>query len=494
MTTATPKEQQATGPAAVWDSRHRRLTAGLLLTISLTAFEALAVATVLPAASADLGGAATLAWYGWVFSGFMLANLVGIPAAGVLAARGGTAVSFAAGVLLFAAGLVAAGLAGSMPALVAGRVAQGLGAGALSSVAYVAVAGAYPPAAQPRMLALLSSAWVLPGLLGPAVAALLAEQAGWRSVFLLLAPASVAAGWLALGGLRVLRAPASAGSVSAPLGRALRLAAGTALVLFSSEAGHLGVRALGATAGAALALPALAGLLPPGTLRAAPGAPAALAVKFLVTAAFFGAETLLPLALVAVRGQSVAAAGAVLTAGTLAWTGGAWLQERLVQRVDRVHLARAGLAMVATAIVGAACVLSTTAPLAVAAASWAAAGLGIGVAYSTTTLAVLDGVAGGAGQRGDGERDGETDARGDEIGSGEAASALQLVNVLGVAVGAGTAGAILSGLRGPLGSEASAIVVGDTFLLGVALLGFALAGRLGAGRASDPAPGLGATP
>src|SRR5438046_7828552 len=104
--------EQATGVAAgaaVWDSAHARLTVGLLLTISITAFEALAVATVLPATAADLGGA-TGSWYGWVFSGFMLANLVGIPAAGILADRGGAARPFIVGCVFFALGLVVAGL------------------------------------------------------------------------------------------------------------------------------------------------------------------------------------------------------------------------------------------------------------------------------------------------------------------------------------------------------------------------------------------------
>jgi hypothetical protein len=65
--------------SGVWARPQRSLTVGLLLTISATAFEALAVATVLPATVADLGG---LGFYGWVFSGFMLCNLVSIAVSG----------------------------------------------------------------------------------------------------------------------------------------------------------------------------------------------------------------------------------------------------------------------------------------------------------------------------------------------------------------------------------------------------------------------------
>ena len=52
---------------------HRRLTIGLALTITVIAFEALAVATVLPVTARELGG---LNLYGWAFSAFMLTNLV----------------------------------------------------------------------------------------------------------------------------------------------------------------------------------------------------------------------------------------------------------------------------------------------------------------------------------------------------------------------------------------------------------------------------------
>ena len=64
-----------TPAALVWSRGRRALTAGLLVTASSGAFEALAVATVLPATVGEIGG---LELYGWAFSGFMLANLIGI--------------------------------------------------------------------------------------------------------------------------------------------------------------------------------------------------------------------------------------------------------------------------------------------------------------------------------------------------------------------------------------------------------------------------------
>ena len=175
------------------------LTIGLMLTIVAVGFQALAVATVLPAVIAELGD---LHLYGWAFSAFLLTQLVGIVVSGLLADEHGPALPFGLGVLFFAVGLLVGGLAPSMPALIAGRALQGLGGGAVFSTAYVAIGRGYPASSRPRMLALLSTGWVVPGLIGPAIAGLMAEALGWRAVFLVLVPMPLLAGLLAFPHLR----------------------------------------------------------------------------------------------------------------------------------------------------------------------------------------------------------------------------------------------------------------------------------------------------
>src|SRR5437667_11495678 len=133
----------------LWAPQRRALTAGLVLTITFVASEALAVVTVLPVVARDLGG---LQLYGWVFSAFMLGSVVGIVAAGREADRRGPAVPFVAGVVLFASGLAIAGLAPSMEVLVGGRVLQGMGAGAVPSVAYAVIGRSFPGPLQARMM------------------------------------------------------------------------------------------------------------------------------------------------------------------------------------------------------------------------------------------------------------------------------------------------------------------------------------------------------
>lgn len=61
-------ERVADAPAR---TSRRGLTVGLLLSVGAVAFEAMAVATAMPAAAADLGD---LDLYAWTFSAFMLAS------------------------------------------------------------------------------------------------------------------------------------------------------------------------------------------------------------------------------------------------------------------------------------------------------------------------------------------------------------------------------------------------------------------------------------
>jgi hypothetical protein len=75
---AAPAESAA-APASVWAAPWRPITVGLVVTITLAASEALAVATVLPLVARDLHG---LSLYGWVTGAFFLGTLVGLVVGG----------------------------------------------------------------------------------------------------------------------------------------------------------------------------------------------------------------------------------------------------------------------------------------------------------------------------------------------------------------------------------------------------------------------------
>ncbi len=428
--------------AGVWDRDHRGLTLGLLLTVSMTALEALAVATVLPAAVTDIGG---LAAYGWAFSGFMLSNLLGIIVGGQAADRHGPVQPFVLGGVCFGLGLLVAGLAPAMLILVAGRVAQGFGAGAISSVAYVAIGRGYASPLRPRMLALISSAWVMPGLIGPALAGGVADHWSWRWVFLGLVPPTAAAVALSVPSLRRL-APVGGGESDRTL-TALRLAAGAGLLLFGVGSRSVFVAVLLVAAGLALGLPAFRRLALDDTRRFHPSLPWAVATVGLFSCAFFGAEAFLPLSLTQLRGQPATVAGLVLTGATLTWTGGAWLQARLAAGGRRRVLVTGGLLVMLVGIAGTTSVVVPGVSVLVPLATWALTGLGIGLAYATTTLVVLEAAP--------------------ESGQGQASAALQLANVLGIALGTGVGGALVA-IASPTGQPSRLGIAGVDLVMTVA--------------------------
>lgn len=406
----------------VWVPERRRLTLGLVLTITLVAFEALAISTVMPVVSNDLGG---LSLYGWVFSGFFLGNLLGIVVAGQAADTRGTAFPFTVGLLLFSAGLLVGGLAPSMPVLVAARVAQGIGAGAIPAIAYTTVGRRYPASLRPRVFAVFSTAWVIPGLIGPVAAGAIEHALSWHFVFLALLPFVALAGVITI---PVLSREAPAGAQVAPDAsvrrrRALALTAGVGAVLAAISGAPLGVAVALALVGLPVAVVSFLRLVPRGTVRLAPGMPAAIFVRGILTFAFFGADAFVSLTFQDVRGRPTWVAGAALTAATMLWTTGAWTQERLVRTIGPRRVVMIGFAVMSVGIGG---MFGALGPLPVPAsiALWSLAGLGIGLSYAPISVTVLGLATAGR--------------------EGEASSSLQLTDVLGVSLGTGLGGAFVA--------------------------------------------------
>ena len=453
----------------LWAPQRRALTTGLVLTITFVASEALAVVTVMPVVARDLGG---LRLYGWVFSGFMLGSVVGIVAAGREADRRGPAVPFVAGVVLFGAGLAIAGLAPSMAVLVAGRVLQGIGAGAVPSVAYATIGRSLPEELRARMMAVLSTAWVVPGLAGPAVSAEVARLFGWRWVFLGLLPVVAVAGSIAVPALVRLGPPAASQARQHRLTDGLRTAAGATMILagLSLAAGSGAIPAGLAliAVGSVVGLPALRRLVPPGTLSARPGLPATIASRGLLTFTFFGADAYVTLAVTALRHRSPVVAGIAVTGATMSWTAGAWVQARLSGTWEGRRLVRAGLVLVLAGIAGMLALIGWPAvPVAEGLAAWTVAGLGMGLAYAPLSLMMLQKALPGQ--------------------EGQASASLNLADVLGTALGIGVGGVGVAAAAG--GSLRSGILAAFAIPAAVGLAALAFTRRLPSGTSSAPAPG-----
>jgi len=422
--TAVPTANPAR-TADLFTPQLRGLTVGLISTITLVALESLAIGTVMPIVADELGNREL---YGWVYTAFFLGNLLGVVLAGGALDRMPLHRPFTIGLLLFAAGLLIGGLAPSMPILILGRFVQGLGGGAVGPTAYVAIGRVLPQNLQPRMFAMLSTAWVVPGIIGPSIAAVIGEVASWRWVFLGLIPFLVVAGALAVTALRRVDAPIpeaeheAAHATIRRLPNALLAAGGAGLLVGGLTAEALPLLIGGVLLGGALLLPAYRRLTPPGTLALAFGVPAAILLRGVMTFAFFSGDAFLPLLLQTWRGTPAWLTGIVFTVTTVAWTGGTWFQARRIDRVGARRFTALGFALIATGAFLTIPVVLPTVPPELAVLTWLGPGVGMGFMYSAVTLVVLRGSAAAE--------------------QGAASSALQLSDILGTALGTGVAGAI----------------------------------------------------
>ncbi len=444
MSTApTPVRAELFGP------ERRATTIGVVLLVSLVAFEAMGVGTAMPALVADLGG---LALYAWPFVAFLAANVLGTVLGGRWCDRQGPRLPLLVGPLLFGVGLVVAGTATAMPQLLAGRVLQGLGAGTLTVASFVLIAAVYPQRLRPAVFGLISSAWVLPSLLGPPVSGLVTETWSWHWVFLGLVPLVLLATALVVPAVRTTGPPetppdARRGVVPAALGAAVGVSA------LSWAAQHTGGVAIAVAAGAVLALvPSMRVLLPRGVFRAARGVPTVVAARGLMAGAFFGVNSYLPLALTDTHGWSLTMAGIPLLVGSLGWSAAAAWQARRPE-LPRQRLLQAGFGLLAVGIGGMLLVTPAWGLPWLALPFWIAAGVGMGLGFSSVSYLVL--------------------AQSPEGTVGFHTSAAQMADQLMVAVTVGAGGALLALLVSP----ATALPVLVAALCGLAALGAVIAPR-----------------
>jgi MFS family permease len=278
------------------------------------------------------------------------------------------------------------------------------------------------------MFATMSTAWVVPGLIGPALSAQVANHLGWRWVFLGLLPLVALSCAVVIRSLASLPAPEDHDSnhqrPPIALTAALATAAGAGLLLtgFSLATPVFSVLLVGA--GAIVLVPAVRRLTPAGTLRARAGLPTAVLIRGMLTFGFFAGDAYVPLTLTSIRHTSTTYAGITLTVSTIAWTIGSWVQAHLIRRRGSRVLIAGGLVLVVAGLAAMASLLSPAVPLWVALVAWSVAGLGIGIAYSPISLTAL--------------------ASADLGEEGRISASVQLSDVLGTAFGTGIAGAAVA--------------------------------------------------
>ncbi len=459
---AAPADGLDTPPASLHElmqPEFRGIVAGLLTLVFFVAFEAIAVATAMPVIATSLNG---IAFYAWGFSAFVVGQMVGTVAGGRWTDRHGPTLPLLVGSGVFAAGLLVGGLAPHMPEFVLGRLLQGLGSGPVMVALWVVMGRGIPARLRPRVIALQSTAWLMPALIGPFIAGAVTEHLSWRWLFLgllVLLPLPLLAIVPKLRHL-TLEPTEPAGSTR-QIWWAIAVAVGVGCVQLAGQNLRWWSIPL-AMVGVALVLPGAHALFPAGTFRVRRGIPALIVQRGLLCACFFGAESFVPLILVEVRGLTPTVAGLTLTAGAIGWTSGSWFQGRPQLTHPREVLVRFGAVAITIGVLLVFTVVWPSVPVWIAAVAWIAAGLGMGLSMASMGVLLLSNAA--------------------VEEQGRVAASAQISDTLSTALTVGFAGILFAYLHSRYGPiETFVPIAGLVGLLGLA--GIWVAGRLPSERA-----------
>ncbi|MET9143313.1 MFS transporter [Streptomyces sp. NPDC004042] len=401
QTPAPPPVREA-AQGSVLGRAHRALSVGIVSVVLLIAFEATAVGTAMPVAARELHG---VPLYAFAFSGYFTTSLFGMVLAGQWADRRGPLAALTTGIGAFAAGLLLAGTAGTMWVFILGRAVQGLGGGLVIVALYVVVGRAYPERLRPAIMAAFAAGWVVPSIVGPLASGAVTEHLGWRWVFIGIPVLVVLPLAMALPQIRRRASgpvhdagPAKGSGGGADRGAAafdarrirlaLVLSLGAGLLQYAAQDLRW-ISLLPGAAGAALLVPAVRGLLPHGTWRAARGLPSVVLLRGVAAGSFIAAESFVPLMLVTQRGLSPTLAGFSLAAGGATWALGSWVQSRPGPAAYRERLMTLGMVLVAAAIAAAPSVLIQSVPVWTVAVAWGFGCFGMGLVISSTSVLLL---------------------------------------------------------------------------------------------------------
>ncbi|MGV9555033.1 MFS transporter [Streptomyces sp. NPDC003522] len=369
---------------------HRALSIGIVSVVLLIAFEATAVGTAMPVAARELDG---LSLYAFAFSGYFTTSLFGMVLAGQWSDRRGPLGALTCGIAAFAAGLLLSGTAGTMWLFILGRAVQGFGGGLVIVALYVVVGRAYPERLRPAIMAAFAASWVVPSVVGPLASGAVTEHLGWRWVFLGIPALVLLPLALALPQIRRRAAGPVDGAAVPSSGRrrirlALAISLGAGLLQYAAQ-DLRPLSLLPAAAGVALLVPAVLGLLPHGTWRAARGLPSVVLLRGVAAGSFIAAESFVPLMLVTQRGLSPTLAGFSLAAGGVTWALGSWVQSRPRAEPYRERLMTGGMVLVAAAVAAAPSVLIDAVPAWTVAVAWGFGCFGMGLVISSTSVLLL---------------------------------------------------------------------------------------------------------
>lgn len=406
------------------------LMAAVMLALFLGALDALVVGAAMPTIVADLGG---LHLYSWTFSAYLLTRAVSLPIFGKLCDLFSSRALYTFAISIFIISSVLAGLVGNMTHFIGFRALQGIGAGGTFALAYIVVSDHSPPEMRGKMMGLISFVWGLASILGPALGGLVITWLSWRWLFYINLPL----GTLALLGILFCLRESRAKKSEAPVDflGAATLSAAVMALLTACMLGGRNYPWLSPQIAGLLVLTALAGagFIHTEKRAAEPildlkffrvrGFSMANGSAFFSSVSIFSLSAYAPLYIQGALGKTPAQLGITMVSLSLAWSVGAFLCGRLINRQREKPLSVGGSLMLAASS-GWMLLFTPATTLATCAAALAVAGLGMGFVSISTLLAVQNSL--------------------DESHLGIATSSQQFARTLGGTIGIGICGSVVS--------------------------------------------------
>jgi EmrB/QacA subfamily drug resistance transporter len=128
---------------------------------------------------------------GWIFSIYVLFNLIGISLFARLSDIYGRRYIYISALAVFAAGSLLVSLSNNFNSLLIGRAIQGFGASGIFPVASALVGDLFPPEKRGRILGLIGAVFGLAFLMGPFIAGVLLHYFEWHFLFIINLPVSL---------------------------------------------------------------------------------------------------------------------------------------------------------------------------------------------------------------------------------------------------------------------------------------------------------------
>jgi len=169
------------------EQKSSRVLLVLFFGVLMGALDIAIVGPALPAIRSSFAGTGERS-LAWIFSAYVLFNLIGTPVMAKLSDIAGRRLIYAIDIGLFAVGSLIVASAPAFSFVFIGRAIQGFGAGGIFPVASAVIGDTFPPERRGSALGLIGAVFGLAFVIGPALAGLILSIASWHWLFLINVP------------------------------------------------------------------------------------------------------------------------------------------------------------------------------------------------------------------------------------------------------------------------------------------------------------------